>query len=164
MGGARLLWAASGIALSLLVAGLYLPDWSADAPPAHADSDPTRGEIARVVGVGPLVPASERALRFAGLLTQRYRRQGFAVRVLVLPTGRIELRCGANMTRRQMATVATQWEADARALFDRGFEMDVYETYAAGPRRKVGELRWEGVPPHPRLRFDERLSFGRMGG
>ncbi len=150
--GIGIRWAAVGVLLALVVAGLHLPDWSPDEPPVFGDRPPTRGDIASVVGIGPVDPASERAVKFATMLTQRYRDQNYAVRVILRPAGDIELRCGANMARRQMALVASQVQGDARAIFGRTFDMDLYETYAAGPKRKIAIMRM-GPRGSPVLRF-----------
>lgn len=146
---------AGGAVLALIVGGLYLPDWDADTPPVRLDAPPTRQDVVRQVGVGPAQPEDGRALRFARMLTQRYRGQGFAVRVLMRPDGTIELRCGANMTRRQMAVVAAQVRGDAAAVFGRPAELVLFETYAAGPQRKVAEIKLAGAAGRPVLRFLE---------
>jgi len=137
----HLLVGLGGALLGLLICGLAIPNWSPDEPPVFADAPPSRGAIARAVGKGPLVPGSPRASLFGTMLTQRYRGQNYAVRVIVRPAGYIELRCGANMTHRQMATVVAQVQGDARAVINRNVDIDLYATYMVGPHRKIGEMR-----------------------
>lgn len=143
----------AGVVLTVMAGGFYVPPNDPNASPVFADSPPTRTEMIAAIGVGPLDPRSKRASEFGRLLTQRYRNQLYAVRVIVLPDGHIELRCGANMSRHQMAEVASQVQEDARAIFGRYFPLVLYETYAAGPRRKIGEMAAEPTARKTILRF-----------
>ena len=144
---------AAGAVFTVLTGGFYIPPGGPDALPVFADASPTRAEVAARIGVGPLEPRSERADKFATLLTQRYRSQFYAVRVLIHPEGHIELRCGANMTRHQMAEVASQVQEDARAIFGSYMPLVLYETYAAGPRRRIGEMTFRRKAQKPVLTF-----------
>lgn len=142
----------AGVIMAAMIGGFHRPDWSADTPPVFGDAPPTRADIASAIGVGPLDPTSPRAVRFGDMLTRRYRDQLYAVRVIVRPAGHIELRCGANMSRHQMALVASQVQEDARSLFGRYMDLELFETYAAGPQRRIGEMRVGRRQP-PLLRF-----------
>lgn len=117
-----------------------MPAGGPETTPVFADVPPTRSDILKEVGTGALDARSRRAKRFAELLTERYRNQLYAVRVIIRPEGHIELRCGANMTRRQMAEVVSHVQEDARAVFGSYVPLILFETYAAGPQRRIGEV------------------------
>jgi hypothetical protein len=60
------------------------------------------------------------------------------------------------MDRRMMAHVAIQTARDAAAVFGRGFDLDLYETYVAVPKKKVAELRQASPTSRATLRFDDK--------
>ncbi len=147
---------AIGLLGALLIAGLTRPKHT-DMDPQHmSDWDPTLASLRRVIPAGPVTSGDPRVEEFNRRLTGRYRQRLLAVRVILQPPDRIELRCGANIPRRLMARIAVQTESDARALFGRPFDVDVYETYVAAPKRKIAELRTNGPGGQSTLRFDER--------
>lgn len=131
---------AVGVLCALLMGGLHIPDWNPEAPPVYGDRPPNRQEILRRIGRGELHPGSKRAEQFAMMLTERYRNQGYPVRVIVRKEGVLHVLCGANMSRRQMATVAVQVHADLAEVAGSVMPLIVFETYAAGPKRRIGEL------------------------
>lgn len=153
--GAAAKWSlAIGVLGALVIAGLArLP--KLDTDPDRMDTwPPTADEVYRTVGGGPAVAGDPRLDRFCEMLTHRYRARLLAVRVIVHPPDRIELRCGANMTWQTMARVAVQVAAEAEQVFGRPFRIDVYATYVAAPKRKVGELTPGGPSRRARLIFD----------
>ena len=141
-----------GLLGALLIAGLarQMSDW-----------EPTTASLRKVIRPGPLVIGDTRAEEFNRRLTRRYRERLLAVRVILHPPDRIEIRCGANIPRHMMARIAVQTEGDARALFGRPFDVDVYETYVAAPKRKVAEMRTSGRSGRARLIFDRYSDSGR---
>jgi len=148
-----------GVIGALLIAGLARPHGLDTGPRNMASWDPTVHEILQTMPVGHIAEGDERVERFNRLLTTRYRQRLLAVRVILHPPDRIEIRCGANINRRVMARIAVQTESDAHTLFSRPFDVDVYETYVAAPKRKIAELRRNGPASRPTLTFgDERWS------
>ncbi|MBM3495411.1 MAG: hypothetical protein FJX72_13980 [Armatimonadetes bacterium] len=142
---------------ALLIGGLARPA-SDGADPETMDSwAPTASEVRAAVGFGPPGSDTGRRERFEAMLTGRYRSRQLAVRVMVHPPDRIELRCGANMSRPLMARIAVQTEREASSVFGRRFALDVYETFVVAPRRKVAELRYD--PSSTRT----TITFGAYG-
>jgi hypothetical protein len=151
---------AIGAVGALIIAGLSRgPRAPGDAsemdlwPPTVAE---VRANLASAAADGEI----ERIRRFDKMLTRRYRDQLLAVRVIVHPPSGIELRCGANISRRVMARIAVQTAENAADVFGRRFDVDIYETYVAAPKRKIGELRYPTSQGRPTVIFDNRRWSG----
>ena len=150
LGGWTLVVGAIG---ALLVGGFTCPDQTKNGSEAMDGWRPTLAEVRQAL---KRARPDARHSTFNELLTGRYRAQQLAVRVIARPSGPIELRCGANMDRRMMAHVAIQTARDAAAVFGRGFDLDLYETYVAVPKKKVAELRQASPTSRATLRFDDK--------
>src|SRR5687768_11814357 len=89
--------------LSLLTVGLWQRHaaQSADESSLGAFWKPTRDEVAVAVKQGPGKWDDERHDRFTALFTQRYRRNGLAVRARYADNCLVNLQCGATIPRWQ---------------------------------------------------------------
>lgn len=142
-----------GVAGALVGAGLYWPTGFVEPGVPSPSWRPTRGELAKLLGVGPGAESDGRSERLADHLTQRYRRHSMAVRVIIRPQ-RIELRCGANIPHWQMSRIAVQVQQDVSAILGRFHELEMYETYIGLPKRHVASLR-ASTDGKPVLTFHE---------
>jgi len=120
---------------------------------------PNKQDIAVQVGRGAVgTYTDDRHMQFARMFQQRYRDNQQAIGLKFVDENTIKLMCAALVPRWRMAQIALQAYQEARELFGKEYNVDIYETYISAKPRKLGELR--KIPGQERLRvvFDRRFS------
>lgn len=120
---------------------------------------PNKQEIAERVGKGPAgTYTDDRHTQFAKMFQQRYRDNQQAIGLRFMNDNTLKLMCTALVPRWRMAQIAVQAHQEARELFGKDFNIDIYETYISARQRKLGELRKISGQERLRVVFDRRFS------
>jgi hypothetical protein len=104
----------------------------------------------------------ERHRAFARLFQDRFRNRGHAVGLKFLDERSIKAMFAPVIPKWDMARVAVQAEADARAIFHKDFQVDIYETYITAPMRKIAELRRKSPGGPVEVVFDPRFAVEQL--
>jgi hypothetical protein len=107
-----------------------------------SDWNPTQKEIALAVGKGGAGTFRDpRHSAFARMFQQRFRQRNIAIGLRFTGDHRLKLMCSAILPRWDMARVGVDVYHEAKSVFDRVYDVDIYETYVAMRQRKIAELR-----------------------
>jgi len=124
---------------------------------------PTADEIAAELGEGrPAAFDDDRQRRFADLFRRRFRDRQHAVGVRFLPDGRIKAMFAPSIPRWDMARVAISLHEEARRVFGRTHDVDIYETYITMPMKKLAEVRADPGTGRLKVWFDPRFAEEEM--
>ena len=120
---------------------------------------PSVQEIKKEIGVGDRGRFDDaRHLRFTRMFQDRFRGHDHAVGLKFLDDNTLKAMFAPVIPRWDMARVAVQAEAEARAVFGRSFNVDIYETYITAPMRKMAELRRKKPEGPVDVRFDPKFA------
>ncbi len=123
------------------------------------DWAPRPSEISREVGVGDRGRFDDaRHNRFARMFQDRFRKHDHAVGLKFLDDNTLKAMFAPAIPRWDMARVSVQAESEARAVFGRRFNVDIYETYITAPMRKLAELRHKRPNGPVEIRFDPKFA------
>ena len=128
-----------------------------------ADWSPTAGEITQALGSrtgGRFDDA--RHLRFSQMFQKRFRTHELAVGLKFLDDQTLKAMFAPTIPIWDMARVAVQAEAEARSVFGRNINVDIYETYITAPMRKLAEVRRTSPDGPVQVRFDPRFAVEQL--
>src|SRR5687768_7073612 len=116
-------------------------------------------EISGQVGVGDRGRFDDaRHLKFTRMFQERFRNHDHAVGLKFLDDNTLKAMFAPVIPRWDMARVSVQAESEARAVFGRSFNVDIYETYITAPMRKMAELRRNKPDGPVEVRFDPKFA------
>jgi hypothetical protein len=125
--------------------------------------EPSPARIRREVGPGPAgVYTDERHKHFAQMFQYRFRNNGKAVGISFVSDRRIRAKFAASIPRWDMASVSLDLHREARDVFRRDYEVDIYETYISMVPVKLAELRTD-AGGSVEVKFDPRFARERIG-
>ena len=132
----------------------------------HVGSDslwhPNAEEISAQVGPGQAGTFDDvRHIKFSNLFKQRYRDNSQAIGVKFIADDRIKAMFAPIIPRWDMAKVAVKLQKEARGIFGRDYQVDIYETYITAPMRKLAEVKMDSGPL-AKVTFDPRFATERL--
>jgi len=123
------------------------------------DWAPSPSEISKEVGAGDRGRFDDaRHVRFTRMFQERFRTHDHAVGLKFLDDKTLKAMFAPVIPRWDMARVSVQAESEARAIFGRSFNVDIYETYITAPMRKMAELRRKKSDGPAEVRFDPKFA------
>lgn len=132
----------------------------ADSIGQYQQWQPTPEDIRKAVGVISNGSYSDDShTRFAKMFQERFRSNQKAVGVTFFADDGIKAKFAATIPRWDMAAVSLQLHREAKEVFRRNVNVDIYETYISMTPIKLGELRdtGDGQPIH--VQFDPHFAM-----
>jgi hypothetical protein len=141
--------------LPRLLIGTPLPDSIGE----HTQWHPTPDEIRTSVGIGDSPASDIRHRHFASMFQQRFRNNQKAVGISFAPDGAVTAKFAATIPRWDMASVALDLHREAKEIFGRSVNVNIYETYISMTPVKLAELREASGGNGVDVRFDPRFAL-----
>jgi|GEM_PF-3113484 hypothetical protein len=148
------------IALAVIVIAVSAGCWrlwiknSAQLDDPYGSWSPTQEDIFKAVGGGgPGTWRDARHLKFAAMFQERFRSRKYPVRIFFTSPNKAILFCGAMIPVGQIAHISLQAFNEAKGVFNKNYDVEVFETYIMMRPRKLADVRMDGKYGVPVCKF-----------